>query len=1765
MNLKSGRWRWVILVIGNAFLFSLACLAPVNVPQAVAVDRKSARDTLETAPPAVPVPVIPAIKKDDKRAAKPVNETRADAEEDVDIPIGQVVFRNELDQPPLPCADLTPRRADQLKKLPLDLRVSETLRDFIDELAAVSRARKFHRHVPEGEIAADLLVAEAGGTGRKKPGFIAEKAADEKEVSKDTVNPLGQFFKNVVRPLARPGAKQGGPAPAVGPAVRMKKLPFPAGGRPAAPAVEVQLGQPGQPGRPGARREPGRRRNAADPSVAHDNKKAEWMSQALQQIETKNWKPALDSLQRIVEHPEDALYFRPSRDWVSIRQEAQRLIGTLPSESLDMYRTQYSALAQQLLNRAVQGNDVELLSRVARLYFHTPAGYEATDRLGNVHLDRGEFGLAAQLFHALLDIQAPPAQSRSWRLKALLAFRKAGKKIWADTLWQEIAATLPSTLEIGGRPVDPRKWLEAQGVPAAIVMEPLAEWPVFFGNKQRTGRPVGSQPLLLNRWSQPTTQVEALRQNLESLADDEADKGAPALPGFMPIMVGDKIAFRTFSGVQVVSAATGKLLWKTETDSVVEEMLSQKYDSQQYPYNMRRRMFIQGQVGYQPGHDPQPLSNVVYRNSNFGQLSSDGAHLFVLEDPQVITPRQYGQYYGEDMMLAQQPQSNTLVAYDLTTGRPVWEAGGEDMGEEFQLPLAGHFFFGTPLFDGNELLLVGEQLKTNEIRLFGIDQNTGKLRWSQLIGVSEVGISRDVNRRWWSAPAAVGEGVIVTPTTSNWIVGVDRVTHSLLWGYHFPRRSTGEGMQQEAQAVVQGLPLFHRWYPSPPMISQQRVVFAPQEANILICLDLFTGKELWQIPRADYLAVAGVFDDAVLLIGRGALAAVSLRNGQPLWRTPTSPIVGRGTAVGDRYYLPCSSGELWTISLETGSVVEKLYLGSVNASSDASNNSVLGNLSFYRGMLLSLSSRDLTAFEQHDTLSAQITGRLQQNPHDPWANIRQAEIHLLRREAGPAIAAVNNILPTDVSSDLLPRYRDVTIDALTLAVRADFSRDTPELIQRLEQLSQSPGQRLYFRRLMAERNMSRKQYVEAFDTYLSLVGEPDDVLITSADNSGVKVRLSAWLQGQFRDLWKAMPASQRDDLDKRIRERAAAAANQPLEVQLQFVNLFRDFPAARDLTRKVIEGLVSQSDFVRAERLLTRWRRGEDHALAAEATERLARLMRDFGLPGDAAYYYADLNARWGDVKLPAGKTSAELVSGLRSTGNLPRPATLPDWTDRTPRLDRLGTAYSDQQRHDLSRSGSRMPFFRENQIQVNPADQRLEITRLDDGSTYWSLPLRSRVNQLYGERVTAESSEHQLVVLHQGVLHGLSPIERKVLWTRTLEHRSQAQYYQPQPPPPMQSLSNGSYFARRRNRMYNTGHYQTALSFANSEIVGYQTRRSFTVLDAASGEVVWSTDRLRPSTRILAGPEIVCLIAPDGQTVQLLRAVDGQPVSPGALATAGSPPGTFPSRMLIDLIGDHDLIVATQEGNNTTRVCRFDPFANRNVWSVDLPRSAYYTLLENDWLAILTTDGWYQVLEMETGRLRNIRRIPPDELKNRNELYSVIDYDNLYLVVNNKPNQNFYSYDQSTPSVKASGVIYAFDLETSKQRWRQEVTGQNLLMERIDYLPALVFATRHYEQRKRVGYWAFNLRVLDKKTGKVLFDESSQSQNGFQALWYHPADQAIELRGWSERIRISSLPSPLARMNAEPLLPMFTPSEKEKPAAPKSKDRSESIRSEEH
>ncbi len=487
------------------------------------------------------------------------------------------------------------------------------------------------------------------------------------------------------------------------------------------------------------------------------------------------------------------------------------------------------------------------------------------------------------------------------------------------------------------------------------------------------------------------------------------------------------------------------------------------------------------------------MCNLLFRNANFGLVSSDGSRLFVVDDPIFFTNRQPGVPSGWDGANNNSLASSAarLAAYDLESGHPLWEVGGPAHGEPFDLPLAGYFFFGAPVADGGDLFVVGESTvgdSSGEIRLICLDPRTGEVKWTQLVAAAEVGIEKDVGRRWWTAQVAVADGLVICPTTVGWLVAVDRVTHSLLWGYRSaaaaPRANPNAfGNDNESSQMVQHTALNQIWGPAPPIVVAGRVVYTPADAQVIVCLDQASGSEVWRKPRGQSQFLAGVFDKQAVAVGRDQVAAYRIDDGAQAWAPiKITAASGRGVAVADRLYLPLATGELWSIDLSNGSVVGKWGL--------PSHMTALGNLAMYRGMLLSADALGLTAFEQREAVQNEIARHKRENPRDPWALTREAEIELLARHVPAALAALRQISREQLPAELRESHRSLMVRALAQSLHSDLSLPSTDAdLAELAAAVATPAERQDLRSLQAERFLSRGQHDQAFDIYLASAGD----------------------------------------------------------------------------------------------------------------------------------------------------------------------------------------------------------------------------------------------------------------------------------------------------------------------------------------------------------------------------------------------------------------------------------------------------------------------------------------------------------------------------------------------------------------------------------------------------------------------------------------------------------------------------------------------------
>ncbi len=139
--------------------------------------------------------------------------------------------------------------------------------------------------------------------------------------------------------------------------------------------------------------------------ILADRNRTRVLREAQELVAAQKYLEAVNYLQTLIEEEQDTLLRPAANDetgvFRSMKAEVRRIIECLPPEGREVYLRNVSPAANVLLKEAIEQNDADKLARVARLYYHTPAGYEAVYRMGLQEFDHGKPMAAALILRRL--------------------------------------------------------------------------------------------------------------------------------------------------------------------------------------------------------------------------------------------------------------------------------------------------------------------------------------------------------------------------------------------------------------------------------------------------------------------------------------------------------------------------------------------------------------------------------------------------------------------------------------------------------------------------------------------------------------------------------------------------------------------------------------------------------------------------------------------------------------------------------------------------------------------------------------------------------------------------------------------------------------------------------------------------------------------------------------------------------------------------------------------------------------------------------------------------------------------------------------------------------------------------------------------------------------------------------------------------------------------------------------------------------------------
>jgi len=1262
----------------------------------------------------------------------------------------------------------------------------------------------------------------------------------------------------------------------------------------------------------------------------------------------------------------------------------------------------------------------------------------------------------------------------------------------------------------------------------------MNEWPMLFGNSRRFTVGTGSPPVLLKRWSVPTSWNRSLARKIDDMIDGFTDANHPTLPVAMPLLVNGKVICRTFRGVQVADAATGRLLWSTDGQDSVEAMLSGQLDNPQLKmaWNGNPRAFLQqSSTANKTGG---PLGQLIFQNAAHGLLSCDGERLYVIEDSPVFTlSRTSIRFRNNQSTVAL--DGNRLKAYDLETGRPLWEAGGPVSIEEFALPLSGHFFMGPPVADGGDLFVMTES--DSEIRLQALDPQTGHPKWSQPIAYAERRIGQDLNRRMWSTHLAVADGTVICPTTVGWLVAVDRTRRSVQWAFRYaPRKKTAErGRRRFSSSQIPAEEINTRWLVSAPIVRGDRLFFTPPEATdeqnrttgTLVCIELSSGKRLWQRPKTTHLYLAGVLEDRAILVAPDSVKALSL-SGKLLWECSfgsDSVPSGRGVTINGILYQPMQRNELIGIHLETGKVVSRQQM--------PFGERPLGNLLTYRGMLISHHPAEITAWEQKEALDHQLAEIRDQSLDDIDSLLLEAKASTTEGDFDHALSLLDQVSSREsysTSEDVRQRVDHLVRRVIVSRIRRTPG-ERPELHDRLQQLAWSPREEAENHQLKFVTLSATDQYSKAFDVLMQLAVLPGEMSFVRADNQRVNAAQDAWLRGQMLDVWAHLSAEEQAQASARLRKIAGQAETD--DARRRLARLLAFHPATEPLRHDFARSAVKSGRLHEATGWLMESRWTEK---LPEIASLFVQLIEDYQQAGDSLVPI-QIATRWRETlshqPLPDGRSIDELLTQVQDPKRVSRGVDASDWGEFDLNLTRTATSYSYRTARTLNpRSGHRTVCdgLRIEWVQhsYGSVTQRINFINESDGSLYWSVPIRSGTS---GPAVYRHFHlGATMVVFSQGVLNCLSIPERRVVWTQLVGTPDNGTSTLKRSFRPM---SQGTSFLNEIPGRASMG--SGPIPVVNSRYICYRARRRLTILNTQTGAVQWTIRGIPAGTRVFGTLSELYVLPSNGHGDYALRAIDGKQI----------PHDNIRSILMTALLMKDNLIVTTtlKKGTSRTLLKGLDTGAQiriqaRNfgtdqvLWQQSFPATSQFRGSADDELAILSSDGKLQLLDLLTGHLKELGSLPEISAK-RPQAFVLADRSHVYIVLNSQSRSRSYYGDLQT--IQASHDIVAFDRQNGKQVWHQKVgtsqanaqRSQSLVVTDLDRNPVMILISSSYEQKLQTQL--VKIRVLDKKTGKTLTDYAAPGYPGYRTLKIDLQRRYIDLISYQDRIRLTALTKPAA------------------------------------
>lgn len=938
-------------------------------------------------------------------------------------------------------------------------------------------------------------------------------------------------------------------------------------------------------------------------------------------------------------------------------------------------------------------------------------------------------------------------------------------------------------------------------------------------------------------------------------------------------------------------------------------------------------------------------------------------------------------------------------------------------------------------------------------------------------------------------------------------------------------------------------PIQMKWKVTPPVLAGGKVVFAAPDSDAIHCVSLRDGSRLWSHKRQeDDLYLGGVISGKAIVVGKKTVRALDVEgSGKVTWTLATGIPSGLGTSSDNQFYLPlreAGSGK------EPEVCVIDVPRGEILAHTKSRKKALPGNLVFHDGEMVSQTSTAIAVYPQLSAKLAQIDELIRNNPADPVGLTERGDLRLDKGDWAGAVSDLATALRNKPPAEILERTREKLFDAMCEFARRDFAR-AEAYLQEFKSVCEVPtpamataaqvedARRESRRRksaylcLFAAGRESQGKLVEAFDSYLEVAGVlGGGELQAVLDEPSLRAASDTWAQGRVAAMVaKANPAN-REQLEARVASKLNQAKSPatPIEELRGLVTVFGHMSSTGQEIRLLLaERLAAEGGteaMTQAEQQLELVRpplaTPEQHG---RALVRLAGLNLSRQLPDDAVACLAKLAAEYPDIAIE-GKTGkarlAEAAADHRLLPFLDGPgASFPQGKLKV--ADKpLGNR--NQQAHVLSPMGDVLPFFRRHlvQFQHNQQTQGYNTLSMVDRATgeermsealarrnmLFTAFNHSNYNnpQFINPKFNYQAVGHLMLASAGNVVYAIDPLRKRVLWDMNLAYPGEPASTNS----PLQGnlVQEGNTLWVVHNDGYRQRTGQAGPLLPHAAIL--LTREGMTAIDPVTGRTLWIRQDIPSDSQLMTDGLTISVIALDPASgkpasVRGVRAVDG--------ASVPVPDCSVPLANKIRLEGSAILWI---EESMTGRKLRLtEGVSMRDIWTRDLPPESLVIPSEGEsFTGIIAADGTLRVVDLASGKETMVARLDPRHTKGTVP-FAVSDATRIYIGLHKQPDaaaqvQSAFVPASGIGARPINGELYALEKASGKLAWRTTCNQQSLVLENIEMLPVVIMASRSNRpivNNPSARILQTTIRSYDKRTGKLLFEKESPSQQALLSI----------------------------------------------------------------